>query len=205
MRNARAIALAHDLYFDTLKALAIAMEAKDPYSRGATDRVTDLTLGLGRAMAMSPDEIAALRIAALLHDIGMAAAGDVVSVTARQLSTVEWGMLKMHPVIAAEILAQAPALRGAIPIVAHHHEHYDGGGYTGGLAGDTIPLGARVLAIADAYVAMTSERPYRRAKTPAEAMEVLVEESGSQFDPSVVQALVELQAYDSSAACDEAV
>jgi HD-GYP domain-containing protein (c-di-GMP phosphodiesterase class II) len=205
LRNARAIALAHDLYFDTLKALAIAMEAKDPYSRGATDRVTDLTLALGRAMAMVPDEIAALRIAALLHDIGMAAAGDVVSVTSRQLSTVEWGMLKMHPVIAAEILAQAPALRGAIPIVAHHHEHYDGGGYTGGLAGDAIPLGARVLAVADAYVAMTSERPYRRAKTSAEAIGVLLEESGSQFDPSVVQALVELQSYDSSAACDEAV
>jgi response regulator RpfG family c-di-GMP phosphodiesterase len=205
LRNARAIALAHDLYFDTLKALAIAMEAKDPYARGTTDRITDLTLTLGQAMAMSSEELDALRVASLLHDIGMSAAGDVMSVTSRQLSTVEWGMLKMHPVIAAEILAQAPALRDAIPIVAHHHEHFDGGGYTGGLAGDTIPMGARVLAVADAFVAMTSERPYRRAKTPAEAIEILLAESGSQFDPVVVQALVELHSIDSADARDEAV
>jgi HD-GYP domain-containing protein (c-di-GMP phosphodiesterase class II) len=130
----------------------------------------------------------------MLHDIGMSAAGEVVAVSDRRLSTVEWGMLKMHPVIAAEILAQAPALREAVPIVYHHHEHYDGGGYVGGLAGEAIPIGARILAVADAFVAMTSERPYRGAKTQAAAIAELVAESGAQFDPYVVQTLGDMLA-----------
>ncbi len=192
LRNARAVELAHDVYYDTLKALAMAMEAKDPYARDTTGRVTDLAMELGAAVDMPRDELDALRVAALLHDIGMSAAGDMVSASSRRLSTVEWGMLKMHPVIAAEILEQAPALHDAIPIVYHHHEHYDGGGYVSGLAGDLIPLGARVLAVADAYVAITSPRPYRSAKTPAEAVKDLLGESGSQFDPAVVQALAAL-------------
>lgn len=196
LRNAKAIALAQDLYFDTLKALAIAMESRDPYARGSADRVADLTLALGEALALGPDDLAALRVAALLHDIGMSAAGDAMTSSNRQLSTVEWGMLKMHPIIAAEILQQAPALRDAVPIVYHHHEHYDGGGYVGGLAGESIPLGARALSVVDAYVAMTSERVYRPAKTPAQATAVLIEESGSQFDPHVVRAFVELLAPD---------
>ena len=103
-------------------------------------------------------------------------------------------MLKMHPVIAAEILEQAPALRAAIPIVYHHHEHYDGGGYVGGIAGDGIPLGARILAVADAYVAMISDRSYRAGKTHDEALAELLGESGSQFDPHVVKAFAEVLA-----------
>lgn len=199
LRNARAVALAHDLYFDTLKALAVAMEAKDPYSYGATAKVTELAVELGRRAEMSGAELDALRVAALLHDIGMSAAGDVVTMTSRQLSTVEWGMLKVHPVIAAEILAQAPTLHDAIPIVYHHHEHFDGGGYVSGIAGDKIPAGARVLAVADAYIALTSDRPYRSARSPKEALQTIVENAGSQFDPSVVQHLVALKTPDAGA------
>jgi response regulator RpfG family c-di-GMP phosphodiesterase len=198
LRNARAVALAHDLYFDTLKALAVAMEAKDPYAYGATARVTELAVALARAAGMSAKELDALRVAALLHDIGMSAAGDVVTMTSRQLSTVEWGMLKVHPVIAAEILSQAPSLSDAVPIVFHHHEHYDGGGYVSGIAGDKIPLGARVLAVADAFVALTSDRPYRSARSVEDALQAVLEESGSQFDPQVVQSLIELKSKESS-------
>jgi HD-GYP domain-containing protein (c-di-GMP phosphodiesterase class II) len=145
-------------------------------------------------MALPTRELDALRVAALLHDIGMSAAADVVSVGNRQLSTVEWGLLKVHPMVAAEILAQAPALRDAIPIVFHHHEHFDGGGYVGGVAGSEIPMGARILAVADAYVAMTSPRPYRPAFTSAQAVAELIEQAGSQFDPVVVEAFGELLA-----------
>ena len=200
LRNARAARLSHDLYFDTLKALAVAMETKDPYAFGATSRVLDSAIALGVAMALTDVELDSLRVAAILHDIGMSAAGDVVTVSNRQLSTVEWGMLKMHPIIAAEVLSQAPALRDAIPIVYHHHEHYDGGGYVGGLAGETIPIGARILSVVDAYVSMTSDRPYRRAMTPDEALVELTAGAGSQFDPHVVSAFAEILVPDAAAA-----
>ena len=191
-RNASAVTTTQDLYFDTLKALALAMETKDPYALGGTERVIEFATALGEAMGLTPSESQALRIAATLHDIGMSAAGDVVAVSNRPLSTVEWGMLKMHPVIASDILSQAPALRAAVPIVYHHHEHYDGRGYVVGLAGHQIPLGARILAVADAYVAMTSDRPYRKAMTHEHAIGELESEAGSQFDPEVVRAFVEL-------------
>jgi HD-GYP domain-containing protein (c-di-GMP phosphodiesterase class II) len=100
----------------------------------------------------------------------------------------------MHPVIAAEILEQAPALREVAPIVYHHHEHYDGAGYVNGLSGAEIPLGARILAVADAYVAMTSMRPYRQAMSHEAAVAELRANAGTQFDPHVVEALVDVAA-----------
>jgi len=192
LRNARAVRAAGDLYFDTLKALVLALETKDPYARGGTERVVTHALALGQHLGLDDTELQALRIAAMLHDIGMTAAGDVINVSRRPLSTVEWGMLKMHPVIAAEILEQAPALREVVPIVYHHHEHYDGAGYVLGLAGESIPRGARILAVADSYVAMTSERSYRPALTHEEALAELRSQAGSQFDPAVVRAFEEL-------------
>jgi HD-GYP domain-containing protein (c-di-GMP phosphodiesterase class II) len=101
-------------------------------------------------------------------------------------------MLAMHPSVAADILSQAPALRGVVPIVFHHHEHFDGNGYSGGVSGESIPYGARILAVADAFVAMTSDRPYRRALSTRQALAELTDEAGTQFDPVVVEALVDL-------------
>jgi HD-GYP domain-containing protein (c-di-GMP phosphodiesterase class II) len=192
LRNALAVTTNQDLFFDTLKALALALETRDPYSRGGTARVLQIAVSLGDSMGLSEEEAHSLKLAALLHDIGMSAAGDAVAVTNRPLTTVEWGMLKMHPQIAAEILSQAPALRAVIPIVFHHHERYDGGGYADGLSGDGIPLGARILSVADAYVAMTSGRPYRLAFSAEQALQEVISGSGTQFDPKVVDALVEL-------------
>jgi hypothetical protein len=196
LRNARAMTLTQDLFFDTLKALALAMETRDPYTRGGTARILEIATSLGEKMALGESDAHALKLGALLHDIGMSAAGDGVTATSRPLTTVEWGMLKMHPQIAAEILDQAPALRQVVPIVFHHHERYDGSGYAQGLAGDDIPLGARILSVADAYVAMTSARPYRLAMTAEKAMGELAAGAGSQFDPKVVDALVELTTSD---------
>jgi HD-GYP domain-containing protein (c-di-GMP phosphodiesterase class II) len=189
LRNARAIAESRALYFDTLRALALALETKDPYSRGGTDRVLEYADALGTALGLTAGEHEALRIASLLHDIGMTAVGDGVTTSDRPLTTIERGLLKMHPQLAAEILAEAPALRQVVPIVYHHHEWYDGQGYLAGLAGESIPVGARILAVADAYVAMTSDRPYRRALTVREALAELEDKAGTQFDSAVVAAL----------------
>jgi HD-GYP domain-containing protein (c-di-GMP phosphodiesterase class II) len=140
-------------------------------------------------MGLTGGELQALRIAALLHDLGMPAVAHATSASNRPLTTVEWGILKTHPVIAADILEQAPPLRNAVPLVYHHHERYDGAGYVLGLAGEQIPLGARVLSVADAYVSITSPRPYRTALTAEQALAELTAKSGTQFDPVVVRAL----------------
>lgn len=191
LRNARAIATARELHFSTLRALALAMETKDPYGCGATDRIVGYTTGISELMRLSPTDAEAVRLAALLHDICM---DETTGSASRRshLSTVERGMLSMHPVLAAEMLGQAPALAAVVPIVYHHHEWYDGRGYVGGLSGDQIPLGARILAVADAYVAMTSERPYRASMSPREALAELQAKSGTQFDPGVVDAMRQL-------------
>lgn len=192
LRNSWASEHDRDLYFDTLKALALALEARDPYSRGGTVRVIELVDAMGAHFHISGEDAKALRVAAMLHDVGMSAAGNVTPVTDGPLTTVEWGMLKMHPVIAAEIMSQAPALNAVIPLVYHHHEHYDGTGYVAGLAGSDIPLGARILAVVDAYVAMTSGRPYRQTLTHAQALRELERLAGTQFDPLVVGAFAEI-------------
>lgn len=189
LRNARAVEESRAIYFDTLKALAIALETKDPYSRGGTERVLEYADALGHVFDLSNDDRNALRIAALLHDIGMASVGDGITHCDRPLTTIERALLKLHPQIAADILAEAPALRSVVPIVYHHHEWFDGHGYSHGMSGEAIPIGARILAVADAFVAMTSARPYRPAYDVAAALEELHDKAGTQFDPSVVAAL----------------
>jgi len=192
LRNAQAVETSRDLYFKTLKALALALETKDPYSAGATERILDISTALGASLSLNARDQQALRVAALLHDVGMATVGEAAAVSDRPLSTVEWGLLKMHPIIAADVLAQAPSLQEAIPIVYHHHEHFDGEGYVVGVAGESIPLGARILSVADAFVAMTSPRPYRAARSQRDALAEIESHAGTQFDPRVVEALSRL-------------
>jgi HD-GYP domain-containing protein (c-di-GMP phosphodiesterase class II) len=191
LRNAEALAVAEDMFYGSLRALATALETKDPYARGGTERVADLSVALGKRMALDEEELQALEIAALLHDIGMRTAGGVRSADG-PLTTFERGLVTMHPKIAADILRQAPALRLAVPIVYHHHEHYDGRGYIEGIGGEEIPLGARLLAVVDSFVAMTSARPYRDAYADEDALAELEEKAGTQFDPSVVAIFAEM-------------
>ncbi|MDZ4654608.1 MAG: GAF domain-containing protein [Coriobacteriia bacterium] len=192
LRNARAVNSSRDLYFDTLRALSLALETKDPYASGGTDRVIEYATAIGEAFGLREDQQEALRIAALLHDIGMSMVGETLLTESRPLSTVEQALLKMHPQVAMEVLQQAPALHNVAPIVYHHHEWFDGHGYLGGLAGEAIPLGARILAVADAFVAMTSDRPYRGAMTESEALAELKDKAGTQFDPAVVNVLTDI-------------
>ncbi len=197
LRNARAIEQSQALYFDTLKALALALETKDPYATGGTERIMQLVSDLGHELGLTTEAQEALEFAALLHDIGMAAVADAGVATAGPLTTVERGLIKMHPTVAADILAKTPALSAVTPIVFHHHERFDGAGYGGGVGGSDIPLGARILSVADAYVAMTSDRPYRKALDTEKATAELLANAGTQFDPDVVQALVRLHESDS--------
>lgn len=191
LRNAEALAVAEDMFYGSLRALVVALETKDPYSRGATERVADMCVELGREMDLPQEELQALEIAALLHDIGMDSAG-AVRAAGGPMTTVERGLVNMHPKIAADILDKAPALRLAVPIVYHHHEHYDGRGYVDGLEGDAIPMGARILSIVDSYVAMTSPRAYREAFSVDRALTELEAKAGTQFDPSVVPIFIKM-------------
>lgn len=192
LRNARALAEQGDLYLETVRALALAVESADPYSRGAAERTYALSLSLGAEIGLAATDLGALGVASLLHDIGMSVAGDSNAAGTGPLTTVEHGAIKLHPAIAAEALGQSEALRAAVPLVYHHHERFDGTGYVLGLAGTEIPLGARVLAVADAFVSMTSPRPYRCALTEEEAYAELEANAGTQFDPDVVSAFTRL-------------
>jgi len=190
LRNAHEFAASSDRHMETVRALALAFEKTDPYSLGSTDRVHELTQRLTEALGLPYEERQATAMAALLHDIGMPATSDFVSAKERPLTTIEQGLLKMHPTVAADVLGQTSALVSAVPIVYHHHEHYDSSGYVLGLSGSDIPMGSRVLAVTDAYVSMTSSRPYRNAMAPVDAIAEIQGKAGSQFDPEVVDAFV---------------
>lgn len=192
IRNAQAAKAQGEVQFSALRALALALETKDPHARGTTDRVHDLAVALGRQMGLSGSDLESLRIASLVHDIGMLDAIGSGLKSRRPLSTVEWALVKTHPKVATDLLEHSPALSSAIPIVFNHHERYDGAGYMTGSTGDAIPIGARILSVADAYIAMVSHRPYREAMTATQALDEIASESGTQFDPQVVRALERL-------------
>lgn len=189
LRKARAAERTRDLSFETLRALCMVLEATGSAVRGTTERVTTLCGELADTLRLSEEDREALRVAALVHDVGMARVGDGAFSEDRPLTTVERALVRLHPRAAAEVLRDIPALERVAPIVYHHHERFDGTGYLDGTAGERIPLGSRVLAVADAYVAMTSPRPYRSAMSAEQAFAQVRQNAGTQFDPAVVEAL----------------
>jgi len=192
LRSVAGVESSRVAYFDTLRAVARAVEANDPTGPASAERLLAVVSDLATACGLPPSQVQAARVAALVHDVGMSGIGTCAPLWERPLSTVEWGLMKVHPVIAAHALATVPEARDAVPIVLHHHERFDGAGYVDGLAGEEIPLAARVFAAADAFVAMTSARPYREALTVEQAILELTEHAGTQFDPDVVDALTEI-------------
>ena len=169
-----------------------AIEARDPYTRGHSTRVTELAEAVACALGWSEERIASLRVGGPLHDVGKLAVSHQVLHKQGELDDHELAEIREHPRTGARLLLRVAALRAAIPYVLYHHERWDGTGYPSGKAGEEIPLEARVLAVADAFDAMTSDRPYRRALTHEQALAEVERCAGSQFDPRIAQIFLEL-------------
>lgn len=186
IENARLFGEMERLYFDTIRAFAAAIEAKDPYTHGHSERVATYAVAIAEAMRLGEEEVQNVQAAALLHDIGKIGVGEGILNKVTRLTREEYELVKTHPLVATQIVKHVPLFKDILPSILHHHERYDGDGYLDGLEGERIPLGARILAVADAFEAMTSERPYRKALTPDEALAELRRSSGTQFDPQIV-------------------
>ncbi|BDG08304.1 HD-GYP domain-containing protein [Anaeromyxobacter paludicola] len=187
--NHRLIAALERGYLDTLRSLAGAIDAKDPYTRGHSQRVADLSVEIGRELGLDGPQLRLLEYGGLLHDVGKIGVGEPILRKAGQLTEEEMAVMREHPVIGAEIVRGVEFLAGALPGIRSHHERWDGGGYPDQLAGEQIPLVARIVSAADVYDAMTSERPYQRPLPPATASEKVASMAGRQIDPRVAAAL----------------
>jgi len=173
----------------TIKAMAAAVDAKDPYTQGHSQRVSRYAVALGRALHLTASDVERLELAALLHDVGKIAVPDAILTKTEKLTDEEFDIIKMHPVTGERMLVGLPYLsKDILPAVRHHHERWDGRGYPDGLAGGAVPPDAAIMAVADSFDAMTSTRTYRRALTGKEAARRIREGSGTQFAPHVVVA-----------------
>jgi putative nucleotidyltransferase with HDIG domain len=172
----------------SLLGLANALEAKDPYTRGHSERVGALGRTLALRLGLARAEAEAIAQAGLLHDIGKIGVPERVLRKPGPLDADEWEVMRRHPVVGAQIIAPFEFLISGATVIRHHHERLDGSGYPDGLAGETIPLGSRIVAVADVYDALTTDRPYRPALDRDAAIAVLTAEAGRTLDGSVVAA-----------------
>jgi len=177
-------------YFNTMKALAAAVEEKDRYTRGHSERVKTYAVELAKRLGLPNETISTIEHACVLHDIGKIGIPDVIIQKDCDLTEEEYRQIKQHPAKGERIIRVIPFLESALPIVRHHHERFDGTGYPDGMRGKDIELGARIVAIADTYDAMTTERPYRGPLPKDNAVAVLKEQTGKQFDPELVDIFV---------------
>jgi len=184
------LAVLEETFATTLQSIAEATDANDPYAGGHSARVADISAEIGKAMGLSEEELDSLRKAASFHDIGRIWVPQHVLLKEGPLTAEEQALMRKHPVIGAELLDSAHALPRETAAVLHHHERFDGTGYPYGLKGLAIPLEARIMAVADAFDAMTSDRPYRGALLMREALDELYSNAGTQFDPRVVEAFL---------------
>jgi PAS domain S-box-containing protein/putative nucleotidyltransferase with HDIG domain len=190
MENARLVTDLEELFLGTVKSLSSAIDAKSPWTAGHSERVTRYAIDIGREMGLSGKEVKDLELAGLLHDIGKIGTYESILDKPGGLTEEESAMIRQHPVKGAEILEPIRQLRGVIPTIRSHHEHYDGKGYPDGLRGEDIPLSARILTVADTVDAMGAERPYRKGRGMADIIAELKRCSGTQFDPKVVEAFL---------------
>jgi HD-GYP domain-containing protein (c-di-GMP phosphodiesterase class II) len=172
---------------------ALVFDPMEEQVRGSMHDIMELTVQLGRAMGVPESELKNLRLGAFLHDIGMIGIPDDVLFKSGSLTPDERAIIRRHPTYAYELLSAAPTLSAALDIPYCHHEKWDGTGYPRGLRGDEIPLAARIFAVADVWVALTSERPYRPAWPTDDAEVYIVQRSGREFDPAVVNAFVRVR------------
>ena len=178
-----------ELLFGVIRALTSAIDAKDPYTSGHSERVARIAVRIAEQMGLSVNQRGDLYLMGLLHDVGKIGIDDVVLKKAEPLTPEEYRTIQSHVEIGVHILEDLKKLHHLLPGVAHHHENFDGTGYPDGLAGEAIPMAARILAVADGFDAMSSTRPYRRRLTPMAIDEILRRGSGTQWDPRVIEAL----------------
>lgn len=178
-----------EILYSSLMMIAHAIDLKDIYTGRHTREVADVAVRIARVMRLSEADVRTIRIAGLLHDIGKIGISGGIIRKPGALTPDEMSVMKQHPVVGANIMQPVELLTDAARLVRHHHEHYDGSGYPDGLIGEDIPLGARIVFVADAFNAITTDRPYRRARSKRQAMVILKDHAGSQFDPGVVVAL----------------
>ena len=179
-------------YLSAVRALANSLDAKDAYTHGHSERVAQYSLEIGKKMRLDPDTLKTLHIGALLHDIGKIGISEAIINKGSRLTDEEYELIKTHPVRGASIIEPAKFLKSKVPLIKYHHERYDGAGYPEGLAGDNIPLMARIVCVADSYDAMTSKRAYRDPIPRESAVKELVKCSGTHFDSRIVATFIEI-------------
>jgi len=177
---------------ETIETLNAAVEARDPYTAGHSQRVRRVALAIGRDLRLSPKQLGALGTAALFHDIGKIGMPDSILTKPDRLSPAEASVMREHATRGAEIVSRISSLHDSVPAIRHHHERWDGLGYPDGLSGEDIPLEAAIIAIADAWDAMTTARPYAVALHLSEAMRQIRAGRGKQFNPLVVDTFLEM-------------
>jgi HD-GYP domain-containing protein (c-di-GMP phosphodiesterase class II) len=176
-------------HLETIAALSRSMEAKDNYTGGHAERVSDIAVGLAKRLGYTGADLDAIAVGALMHDIGKIGIPESILHKAGPLTNDEWVLMKRHPIIAELILKEIDLAPIVTQIARSSHERMDGHGYPDGLVGEEIPMPARIALVADAFDALTTDRPYRRARRPKAALEEIVANSGEQFCPKVVEAL----------------
>jgi len=179
-------------FWTSLETLIMVINAKDKYTRGHSERVAELVMALAREIGLSGEETRFLGYAGFLHDIGKIEIDRRVLNREGSLSDEEWNIIKQHPLYGATMIEPLPRLKDLVPVIRHHHERFDGRGYPDGLKGFAIPLGARMMALADSYDAMRSNRPYRRAMSVEEALAEVNRCAGTQFDPGLIEPFIKV-------------
>ena len=182
---------ANDLFLDFIKALVATIDAKDPYTRGHSNRVSEISLAMAQDLGLNGEQIHDIRIGSLLHDIGKIHIPDQVLTKPGKLSDDEYNIVKTHPGAGYQIMKEVRLLQNVLPAIVEHHERLDGSGYPFGLRSEQISLMGRIVSVADVYDAITSDRPYRKAMDEESAIEYMNENSGRYFDEECVHLLTE--------------
>jgi response regulator RpfG family c-di-GMP phosphodiesterase len=193
----RAYGMLKKSHLDSVKMLVEAIDAKDAYTRGHSDRVRKWSVALAEKLGFSEKRLESLEFGALLHDIGMIGIKDEVLQKHGPLNSMEYEHIQEHPLIGVKIVEGGSSFKDEIPMIRHHHERFDGSGYPDGLVGENIPLEARIISIADAFDAMSSLRPYRREMSQEDALVEMEKGKGKQFDPHILEIFIKENIYRS--------
>ncbi|MDD5729902.1 MAG: diguanylate cyclase [Candidatus Omnitrophica bacterium] len=183
---------ANQSLIEAVLAFAKTIELKDHYTGDHVEKTVHYAMEIAKGLNLSKEEAERIKQAAILHDLGKIGISEKILLKKGKLSTKEYDEIKKHPRIGVDIIRPIQFLHGLIPLILYHHERWDGRGYPNGLSGDDIPLGARIIALADVYQALTSDRPYRKAFTKEEAIKIILEGSGTQFDPEIVTVFLKI-------------